>query len=308
MKNSKIKIVIIALMLFSLTGCTTYVKNEDNKVVKNIKTGQNLTKNILCQPENIETINLYEENKINIKKLPKCENIQITSKDYDGLWVTLFVNPLAWLIIQIGKIVKNYGVAVILTTIIIRLIAYPFTKKSSLQSENLKQAKPELDKLEKKYANKNDRDAMMQKSQEMMLIYKKYNISPMSGCLVAFIQIPLFFGFLEAINRIPVLFEGSLFGFQLGTSPAVALFTNGQLQYVILIALIILSTYYSFNLNSGMSMSKEQENQMKMMKNIMMITMVIASFTISSGIAIYWITSSLFTILQTLIVKRGAKS
>jgi len=306
MKNKTIKILLIFICIFGLTGCTKYVKNG-KEVVKNESTGQNLTENILCQPTDEKTIELYKENKIDISKLPVCEKMNIVSKDYDGLWTTIFVQPLAWLIILIGKLIKNYGLAIILSTLLIRGIMYPFTKKSAMQSENLKLAQPELTKLEKKYANRTDQEAMMQKSQEMLLIYKKYNISPLSGCLFAFLQIPLFFAFLEAINRIPVLFEGELLGFQLGTSPAVALFTNGDFKYILLILLVILTTFYSFKLNSGASMSKEQEEQMKMMKNIMMITMVIASFTISTGIAIYWITSSAFTIFQNLLVKRSKK-
>lgn len=307
MNKKIIKILAVVLLLFGLTGCTKYVKNDKKQVVQNKETGQNLTLNILCQPTNENIISLYKDNKISIDKLPKCENMKIVADNYDGLWTTFFVQPLAWLIIQIGKLVQNYGVAIIIATLIIRGIAFPFTKKSAMQSENLGKVKPELDKLEKKYANRNDQESMMQKSQEMMMIYKKNNISPLSGCLFAIIQIPLFFAFIEAINRIPVLFEGKLLGFQLGTSPAIALFTNGQLQYIILILLIVASTYFSFKLNNGTAMSKEQESQMKMMKNIMMVTMIIASFTISSGIAIYWITSSLFTIFQNLIVKRGAK-
>ncbi len=303
MKNKKLGILLLLVCLFSLTGCTTYVKDKDKKVVKNEVTGQNLTKNILCKPTDQDIIKLYNDNKVKIEKLPECDKMGIVSKNYDGLWVTIFVQPLAWLIVQIGKLVKNYGLAIILATLLIRLAVFPFTKKSALQSENLKKAKPELDKLEKKYAGKNDQQAMMAKSQEMMMIYKKYEISPLSGCLFAFIQIPLFFAFLEAINRIPVLFEGNFLGFQLGTSPAVALM-NGKWLYSILIILVIGTTFYSFKLNSGASMGEEQEKQMKMMRNILMITMIFASFSISSGIAIYWITSSAFTIFQNLLVKR----
>ncbi len=303
MKKRKIGILLLLVCLFTLTGCTTYVKDKDNKVVKNEVTGQNLTKNILCKPTDDEILKLYKDNKVKIEKLPECKNMGVVSKNYDGLWVTIFVQPLAWLIIQIGKLVKNYGLALVLATILIRLVVFPFTKKSALQSENLKKAKPELDKLEKKYAGKNDQQAMMAKSQEMMMIYKKYEISPLSGCLFAFIQIPLFFAFLEAINRIPVLFEGNFLGFQLGTSPAVALM-NGKWLYAILILLVIGTTFYSFKLNSGAAMGAEQEKQMKMMRNILMVTMIFASFSISSGIAIYWITSSAFTIFQNLLVKR----
>ncbi len=300
------KILLLLICVFSLTGCTKYVK-VDNKVVQNKTTGLNLTQNILCKPTDSETLKLYEENKVDIEKLPSCDEMKIVSNNYDGLWTTIFVQPLAWLIIQIGKLVKNYGLAIIISTLLIRAVMYPFTKKTALQSENMKLAQPELTKLEKKYANKNDQQSMMQKSQEMLLIYKKYDIKPLSGCLLAFLQIPLFFAFLEAINRIPVLFEGTFLTLQLGTSPAVALLSHGEFKYIILIILVILTTYYSFKLNSGTSMSKEQEEQMKMMKNVMMVTMIIASFTISTGIAIYWITSSAFTIFQNLLVKRSKR-
>ena len=300
------KILLLLICVFSLTGCTKYVK-VDNKVVQNKTTGLNLTQNILCNPTDSETLKLYEENKVDIEKLPSCDEMKIVSNNYDGLWTTIFVQPLAWLIIQIGKLVKNYGLAIIISTLLIRAVMYPFTKKTALQSENMKLAQPELTKLEKKYANKNDQQSMMQKSQEMLLIYKKYDIKPLSGCLLAFLQIPLFFAFLEAINRIPVLFEGTFLTLQLGTSPAVALLSHGEFKYIILIILVILTTYYSFKLNSGTSMSKEQEEQMKMMKNVMMVTMIIASFTISTGIAIYWITSSAFTIFQNLLVKRSKR-
>ena len=180
---------------------------------------------------------------------------------------------------------------------------YPITKKTAMQSENMKKAKPELDYLEKKYKNKQDSDSMMLKSQEMMSIYKKYNINPMAGCLFSFIQIPLFFAFYEALNRLPAVFEGNFIGFKMGMSPMTGIL-NGNYQYIIIIILVILATYLSFKLNSTASMSKEQEQQMKLMTNMMLIFIAIASINISTGIAIYWITNNTFTIIQNLIVKR----
>ena len=147
----------------------------------------------------------------------------------------------------------------------------------------------------------------MQKSQEMMLIYKKYGISPLSGCLFSFIQIPLFFAFYEAMNRIPALFEEKLLCFQLGTSPLTAM-ANGKFYYLIFVILVIATTYYSFKLNATATMSVEQEKQMKMMSNISIIFISIASLSISSGIALYWIFNSGFTILQNLLVKRSKKN
>ncbi len=312
-KNKILKVLVIFVLIFGLTGCTKYLK-KDGKPVRNESTGQNLTKNILCQPEG-DTLKLYEEynsqvdndNKVKIENLPKCENLKITKGKYEGLWTSIFVKPLAWFIIQIGKLVNSYGLALILATVIIRGVVWPFTKKTALQSENLKKAQPELTKIENKYKNRQDQEAMMQKSQEMMMVYKKYNINPLSGCLFSFIQIPLFFAFYEAISRIPAIFEETFLGFQLGTSPAIAAFQHGKYYYLIFIVIIALATYYSFKLNSGASMGKEQEKQMKTMTNVMVVIMTITAFSISSGIAIYWVTSNVFTIVQNLLVKRGKK-
>ena len=238
-----------------------------------------------------------------MSKLPKCENLKVFSGNYDGIWTTIFVKPLAFVIVKLGVLFKSYGLAIILITLIIRLVMYPVTKNTAMQSENMKKAKPELDFLEKKYKNKQDSDSMMLKSQEMMAIYKKYNINPMTGCLFSFIQIPLFFAFYEALNRLPSVFEGTFLGFQMGMSPLTGL-TTGHYQYLIIIILVIIATYLSFKLNATASMGSEQEKQMKMMTNMMLIFIAIASFSISTGIAIYWITNNIFTIIQNLIVKR----
>ena len=223
---------------------------------------------------------------------------------YEGLWTTIFVRPLAWLIIKLGELINSYGLSLIIITIIIRLIVWPFTQKTAMQSENMKKAQPEIEKLEKKYRNKTDQQSQMQKNQEMILIYKKNNINPMSSCLFALIQIPLFFAFLEAINRIPAIFEETFLGFQLGTSPFVAVFTNHQYIYLIFFIILPVATYYSFKLNSGAAMSKEQESQMKMMRNMMVVFMTITAGSISSGIAIYWVVSQVLTIVQNLLAKR----
>lgn len=307
MKNKSIKIITILFLAISLTGCTKYLK-EDKTTVQNPETGQNLVENILCQPESETTRNIYIEHGIELENLPKCNEFKINSNGYDGsLWTTIFVKPLAFLIILIGKLVKNYGLSVIIITLLIRIALYPITKKTAMQSENMKKAKPKLDKLEEKYKGKNDQDSMMQKSQEMMMIYKEFNINPLSGCIFSLIQIPLFFAFLEALNRLPAIFEETFLGFQLGTSPLTA-FKLGKWYYVIFIILVVLATLYSFKLNSTASMNKEQEQQMKMMMNMSIVFIGIASITMSTGIEIYWIVNSGFTIIQNLLVKRSKKN
>ncbi len=303
MKKNKKKLIILFVAIFLLTGCTTTLKDKNKKVVTNPETGQSLTENILCQPENEKTIKKYTENGVKIDKLVKCEDFKITTGGYEGLWTSIFVKPLAWAILNIQKIVGNAGIALIITTIIIRLLAYPITLKTAMQSELLKQAKPDLDKLEKKYKDKTDQESLMKKSQEMTMIYKKYNINPISGCLYALIQLPLFIAFLEAINRVPSLFEQKLLGFQLGTTPSIGIFTNSNYLYVIIIILVGLSTYYSFSLNKTASTSGEKD-PMKGMSTAMVIMFIVMSFFMPTALCIYWIATNLFTIMQNLIVKR----
>lgn len=305
MKN-KYKIIALILIVFSVTGCTTVLKTDENKTVVYKETGQSLTKNILCQPKTKAIIKLYTDNKVKLEKLPTCENFKISDGGYEGLWTSIFVKPLAWLILKLGILIKSYGLSLIVIGILIRLALYPITKGTAMQSENMKKANPELKALESKYQNKNDKEEMMKKSQEMMAIYKKYGINPLSSCLLAFLQLPIFFAFLEAINRVPAIFEGKLFGLQLGTTPLVAL-GKGQYQYLILVALLILVTYYSFKVNKPVAQTDASTKQMDFLSKFMIVFISITSLTLSAAIGFYWITSSAFTVFQNLMAKRSKK-
>ena len=143
----------------------------------------------------------------------------------------------------------------------------------------------------------------MRKSQEMTMIYKKYNINPISGCLYGFIQLPLFIAFLEAINRVPALFEDNFLGLQLGTTPSVGLLTNGNWIYIILILLVGLTTYFSFSLNKTTAQS--ENDPMKNMTTVMTVMIIVMGFFMPTALCIYWITTNLFTVIQNLIVKRS---
>ncbi len=332
MQKRKIAITFLFVMILCVTGCTKQLKGPDGKVVTNTETGQVLPSNILCAPTDEDIIQLYKENKIALEKkykeeldsgdigkkeydkkiasimdvedYPSCDKFTILGDGNGGIWTTLFVRPLSWVLIKIGKFLGNYGLAIVFVTLIIRLIMYPITLKTAKQSENLKKAQPDLEKIEKKYRNKNDQDSLNRKAQETMMVYKKYNINPLSGCLFSFLQIPLFFAFYEALYRLPVLFEDVLLGFQMSTSPIKGM-GMGNWLYIILPVLVFLATYFSFKLNSGAGMAGEQAKQMSMTMNIMNIVITMMSFTMSTAIIFYWITNNTFTIIQNLIVKRS---
>ena len=285
----------------------TCKKNCENKcaLAKKNATGQSLTKNILCKPTNSDVIELYEKNGVDIKSLPDCSKFNAFSS-YEGVWINVFVRPLAWLLIKTGVLLKNYGLALVIISILIRAALMPLTTKTLRQSENLKKAQPEIDRINRKYENKNDQDSMMQKSQETLMLYKKYNINPLSSCIFAFIQIPLLFAFIEAINRTPALFEGRFLGLHLGLTPLTAL-SRGEWWYLIIVIILAAVTYYSLNFNKTISMDNDAEKQMNMMNKVMLAIIVMTSFTLSTAICLYWIASSLFTVLQNIIMKRVKK-
>ena len=307
----KFKVGIIVLMIGMLTGCgnSNYIM-KDNKPVQNEATGQVLQKDILCKPVDKDLDKLYskykDQTKISYDKLPKCADFKMSSNKASGLWEGLFVKPLAFIILKLGYLINNFGLSVIIIGLAIRLILMPISIKTMKQSNNLKKAQPELARIEKKYANRTDNEAMLQKSQEMMMVYKKYNISPFGSCLLAFIQLPLFFAFLQAINRTPAIFEDKFLGLTLGRTPMMGLFEYHQWGYIAIIALIILTTYLSFrnSMGSNQTGNPEMESQMQFMFKFMIIMISVASLYLSTAIALYWIATNGFVVVQNLVLKK----
>jgi YidC/Oxa1 family membrane protein insertase len=276
-------------------------------LAKENETEQSLTSNILCRPTNTDVIEIYKLNGVDVQKLPACKDFKPFS-NYEGVWVTGFVKPLTWLIIQTGLFLKNYGFALVLISLFLRAIMIPITKKSTMQSENIKKAQPEIDKINKKYEGKTDEASNSKKTQETLSIYKKYDINPLASCIFALIQIPLLFAFIEAINRTPAIFEGKFLGLRLGLTPWAAI-KSGEWWYALIIVVLVVVTYFSLNLNSK-NTSKEktdQEKQMGIMNKFMIVFIGFASFTLSTAICLYWISSSAFTAVQNILVKRVGK-
>ena len=333
MKNKKI-LIVVALLVLLLTGCTKQIKDADGKLVTVKETKQTLVSNVICKPKELKNdyIDAFEEKekdlnkkykagdiskkqynksiknlKSDIKKfdkLPTCTKFTPLSGGYETFWTTFFVKPLAWIIVKVGQLVGNiYGLSIILVTLIIKFILMPFSNSSMKQSEKMKKIQPKLNKIEKKYKDKTDQESMMMKSNEMMALYKENGIKPLSGCLVAFIQLPLFFAFYEALYRLPIVFEGSFLGFKMGMTPLAGA-ESGAWYYLILPILVGLVTFFSFKMNKN-TMSNNKQKSMNMMFNIMIVMIFITSFSMSTAIIIYWIVNSLFTIVQNLIVKRS---
>lgn len=311
LNNNKktIKILLLILSLAMLTGCTKTLTGEDKKPVKYEETGKALTENVLCRPTDENVVNIYKENNVDIDKLPKCETFKPFS-EYEGLWTTIFVKPLAWAIINIGLLLEKIGLgkglangfAIVISCLVIRLILYPLTRKTAMQSEKLKEVQPQLEKLEKKYKDKTSEEDQKRKAEEMMAIYSKNKINPLSSCLLSFIQIPLLFAFLEAINRTPVIFENKFLKLDMGTTISHGIMSNLWYAYIIFLLLILATSYFSFR-----KTLKDQTAMAKQMKGtiyFMLAMILVAAFSLPVALGIYWITSSLFTIVQNMLVEK----
>lgn len=304
----KKKIALALMCVFLLTGC------QKNFTVVNEETGaqKNYVSNILCKPETKEMQQIYINNpdvlkevNVDYEKLPQCKNLKINSGEYEGLWTSLFVKPLAWVLVKVSNLVKSEGLGIILVSFIMRALMLPLSLKSAKMSKNMSKAQMDLNRLEVKYKGREDKDSMMAKSQEMMMIYKKYDINPMSSCLFSFIQLPIFFAFLEALYRVPAFFETTFLRvFHLGTTPLEGIRT-GNYWYIVLIVLILGATYFSFKNTNTSNGNAQQEQQMKMMSSFMVVFIGIASFSLQTSIALYWIVSNGFTIVQNMIMKKG---
>ena len=303
--KKKFKISILLLLIAVSAGCTKYVQKDGKNVIYS-ETGQTLTANIVCKPSNGKLYDLYKlnEDKLSFKldKLPYCTDYKLTKGEFSDLW-DLFVKPLAYIILKLGYFVQNMGVAVMLIGLLIRVVMLPVSKKTALQSELMKSAQPELKKIEKKYKDKTDSESMMAKSQETMMVYKKYKINPISGCVLSLIQLPLFFAFLEAINRSPAIFQGSFLGMKLGMTPWVGL-SNHNFIYIGLILLIVSSTYFAFKNSMSSQPVGESNKQMQFMIKFMIVFIGVASLSLPTAIALYWIITNVFAVGQNIIIKK----
>ena len=306
------KIIIIVMLLLLTTGCgkSNYLKNENEEIVKYEETGQMLQKNIICKPnQDSELYSIYEQYNdqldFKLEELPECSEFTINYNKSSSLWQFLFVKPLAFLIVRLGALVNNLGISLILIGLLIRIILMPFQIKSQKQSQNMQKASPEIQKIEQKYRNRTDNESLMMKSQETMMVYKKYKVSPLLGCVLAFLQLPIFFAFLQAIYRIPTIYQEKLFGLNLGMTPSVGI-SKGNYAYLIIVVLIALSTFFSFRYSMNQTttgQSADMKKQMSTMTLVMTALIIFTSFSLPTAIGLYWIVTYAFISIQTYIVK-----
>ena len=122
------------------------------------------------------------------------DNIPGLSKTIDYGWFWFFAQPMLWMINGLYSLVGNYGIAIILMTLILRILMWPLTRKSYASTMAMQKMQPEIQRVQKLYANDKTRLQM-----EMMKVYQAHKTSPMSGCLPMLVQIPIFFALYKAL-------------------------------------------------------------------------------------------------------------
>ena len=210
--------------------------------------------------------------------------------DYGWFW--FLAMPMLWLINIINAIVMNYGIAIIIMTILLRLLLWPLTRKSYTSMAAMQKMQPEMQRIQKLYANDKQRMQM-----EMMKLYQTHKTSPMSGCLPMLIQIPIFFALYKAL----------LISVQMRNAHFLWISDLAVMDpYFILPILMGASMWLQQRLQSGATKSADKNDvaaQTQRAMRWMPIIFTVMFAWMPAGLVLYWTVSNLFGILQMYIIK-----
>ena len=225
-------------------------------------------------------------------KIPGIPGIAETI-DYGWFW--FLARPMLWVLNGIHHIVMNYGVAIIIMTILLRLLMWPLTRKSYVSMAAMQKMQPEMQRIQKLYANDKMRLQM-----EMMKLYQTHKTSPMSGCLPMLIQIPIFFALYKAL-LVSVQMRNAHF---LWISDLSAMD-----PYFILPILMGATMYLQQRLQSPKPAGSANDvaAQTQRMMRWMPILFTVMFAWMPAGLVLYWTVSNIFGIIQMQIIKKQSK-
>lgn len=247
-----------------------------------------------------------------LKEYRDNQNIKLFDRSVDfGLFYFLS-KPLNSVLEFFYNIVHNYGLAIILLTVIIKVILYPTVKKSFISMAKMKKAQPEMKRIQEKY--KGDRLAMQQ---ELVKLYQKYELNPMSSITPLLIQIPVFFSLYKVISVNLDMRQAPFFGYikDLSSADPTTIFNLfGLLPYDVgfkvglLPCIMALSMYIQQKITDKMQNGEEgMSDEVKAMNRSMKYLPLLFLFMFSgfsSGLLIYWIFNNVITIIQQLYINK----
>jgi len=212
------------------------------------------------------------------------------AENVDFGWLSALCRPMLWLLVKIYEQVGNFGLAIILITILIKLLTHPLTRKSYSSQAEMKKIAPKIQELSKKYGH--DRALLGQKQMEL---YREHGINPMAGCLPLLIQLPIWFAFYRMLGFSVELYDQPFIGWIHDlTSPdpyyVLPLFMGGTMLIT----------------QALTPMQLDNQPQMKYVLWIMPIFFTFIMLNMPAGLSLYILTNNLLTIAQQIIIKKKA--
>ena len=224
-----------------------------------------------------------------------AEKIAGINKTVDYGWFWFLARPMLWVLNAIHAVVMNYGIAIIIMTILLRLLMWPLTRKSYTSMIAMQKMQPEIARIQKLYANDKARMQI-----EMMRVYQSHKTSPMSGCLPMLLQIPIFFALYKAL-LISVPMRGAHF---LWIRDLAAMDPYFILP-ILMGATMWLQSYLQTPKTSGNANDAVAQTQ-RMMKWMPVLFTILFAW-MPAGLVLYWTVSNLFGIGQMWLIKKTTK-
>lgn len=215
----------------------------------------------------------------------------------DGFFHTYFVEPFIVSIHFIAELFNgNYGLSIILVTLIIRLVLMPFMLKQYKNQMDMKEKmdilKPEMEDIQKRLKEEKDPKKKQELQQEMMGLYQKHGVNPLNmGCLPILIQMPILTGFYYAIRGSEEIATHRFLWFSLGHPDIIITLIAGVIYYL------------QFKVSQS-SMPAAQQQQMKFMGLLSPLMIVMFSISAPAALPLYWAVGGTFLILQTWLSRK----
>ena len=217
-----------------------------------------------------------------------------------------------WCVIPVFDFLRNYigsfGIIIFILVLLVKLVISPLTYKSYVSMAKMRLVKPQIDELAKKYPKPED---AMKKQQATMELYKKAGINPMGGCIPMLIQMPILiamFRFFPAsieLREQPFLWADDLSSYDsIVNLPFSIPFYGDHVSLFALLMAVSLFGYSYFNYQQTASSQPQMAGMKFMMVYMMPIMMLLWFNSYSSGLCYYYLLSNLFTIGQTLVIRR----
>ncbi|MCA9192581.1 MAG: YidC/Oxa1 family insertase periplasmic-domain containing protein [Planctomycetales bacterium] len=231
-------------------------------------------------------------------------------------WFPLVAKPLGWILHIFYAVVGNYGVAIIMLTVVVRGCMFPLGRKAAINAQKMQELQPELKRI-----NDLHKDNMEKRAKAMQELYSKHNFRPLAGCLPMFIQLPIFIGLYRCLSidislRQAALIPGMSWCSNLAGPDQLLDWSGWMPQFFAGRGIGWLGPYFNllpmvtvalFLVQQKMLMPKATDEQTRMTQNMMQIMTVfmgVMFFKVPSGLCIYFITSSLWSLVERNLVKR----